>query len=198
MTETLTPIEPALAVERAPTRAELDARLDEILAAPKDAGTVEGLVLRPEYGHRETPDALRLTALQGVVGDHWSRECWKTRPDGSPDPEVQVSLSMAGAMRAIAGPDKARWWAAGDNLVLEFDLTPRNAPPGTRLRVGEAVLEISEEPNLGCSAFVERYGREACAFVATGPGREHRLRGVFARVIEDGVVRLGDRIAKIG
>jgi len=78
-----------------------------------------------------------------------------------------------------------------------MDLSPGNAPPGTRLAIGSAVIEITDTPHNGCASFIARYGRDACVFVNTGEGKRLRLRGIYARVVRDGRVSTGDRVTTI-
>ena len=49
----------------------------------------------------------------------------------------------------------------------------------------------------GCESFVERYGRPAVVFVNAPKGKALRLRGIYARVVEDGRVTVGDRAVKV-
>lgn len=179
------------------TRAELEAALAHILAAPRDEGRVEMIVSRPAAGERTLPARVRVTAAGGVEGDHWAKGCWRTTGDGAPHPDVQICMMSARCIAAIAGA-RENWAAAGDNLFLEMDLSPRSMPPGTRFRIGTAAFVVTEEPHNGCAAFIDRYGRDACVFVNTGAGREHRLRGIYARVTEDGEIAVGDRVVKLG
>ncbi len=175
---------------------ELKAALPAIQAAPAE-GPVRAIVVRPAQGQREMPHSARLSLAGGVEGDHWAQGCWKSTADGAPHPDVQICLMPAACIRAIAGDDPASWAAAGDNLFLDMDLSPRNVPPGTRLALGTAELEITAEPHNGCAAFISRYGRDACVFVNTGAGRELRLRGIYARVTRDGQVSVGDPVRKL-
>ena len=59
------------------------------------------------------------------------------------------------------------------------------------------MLEITDTPHKGCAKFIERYGRDACVFVNTGIGKQLRLRGIYARVVQDGTVSIGDKLTKI-
>lgn len=179
-----------------PTREELTAALPDIFAAPKDGGRLDLIVVRPDHGQRETPHSVDISAAAGLAGDHWSKGCWLTTEGGAPHPDVQVCIMNARMIRAIAGPKEA-WPPAGDNLFLDMDITPGNLPPGTRIAIGTAILEITPEPHNGCEAFIERYGRDACVFVNTGIGKEKRLRGIYARVVHDGAIAVGDTVRKL-
>jgi MOSC domain-containing protein YiiM len=48
-----------------------------------------------------------------------------------------------------------------------------------------------------CQKFIDRYGRDACVFVNTGEGKRMRLRGIYARVVQDGRITVGDRVTKV-
>ena len=178
------------------TKAELEAALPEILAAPKDQGRLEMIVVRPAAGERAAMQSVEVTAQGGVTGDHWAKGCWLSTEDGAPHPDVQVCLMNARCIRAIAG-EPENWPPAGDNLFLDMDLSPGNMPPGTRLALGAAELVITAVPHNGCQAFIDRYGRDACLFVNLGAGKENRLRGIYARVVRDGLVSVGDRARKL-
>jgi MOSC domain-containing protein YiiM len=81
---------------------------------------------------------------------------------------------------------------AGDQLYVDFDISVDNLPAGSLLAVGEAVLEVSDVPHLGCAKFVERFGADAMRFVNSRVGRQLRLRGMNTRVLQPGIVRPGD------
>ena len=93
--------------------------------------------------------------------------------------------------------DPDRRVLAGDQLHVDLDLSEANLPPGTRLALGTAVIEVTPEPHRGCAKFVERFGRDAMRFVNSPIGRELRLRGLNARVVVPGTVRPGDEIRKV-
>jgi MOSC domain-containing protein YiiM len=94
----------------------------------------------------------------------------------------------------VAGPERDGWAQAGDQLYLDLDISHANLPAGTRLRLGSAVLEVTDQPHLGCHKFRARFGTDALRFVNSKVGRELRLRGMNARVMTPGTVRVGDRV----
>ncbi len=177
------------------SREELDRGLDEIADAPKDEGRLEAIVLRPEHGERKPVNSVELSPEKGVKGDHWARGCWRTLPDGSPDPDVQICIMSARVIRLLAG-DKAHWPPAGDQLFIDLDLSRTNLVPGQRLKLGQSLLEITDVPHTGCQKFIERYGLAATQFVNSKHGKENRFRGIYAKVIEAGTISVGDKIKK--
>jgi MOSC domain-containing protein YiiM len=178
------------------TKPELIAGLPEIRASPKDAGELLGIVVRPDHGQRVEPESVAVSAAGGLEGDHWAKGCWRTTEDGKPHPDVQICLMNARCIGLVA-VERSNWAAAGDNLFVDMDLTPENLAPGQRLALGTAILAITAEPHNGCKMFAERYGREACAFVNSREGKRYRLRGIYARVVQDGRISLGDRLVKL-
>ncbi len=171
---------------------ELQAGLPHILDAPKDNGRLEGIVLRPAVDERREPGDAELTAAAGTVGDRW-REGKRGNP---PDPDAQICIMSARAIALIA-QERDNWAAAGDNLFIDMDLRPDNMPPGTRFTIGSALLEVTPKPHLGCYKFADRFGDDAETFVNDEQGRANRLRGIYARVIEDGHIAVGDTVSKV-
>lgn len=167
----------------------LVAGLDHVRAAPADGGVVELVVRRPAEDEREVLDEGALDLEVGLVGDCWA-------DDDEPNPDAQLTLMNARAAELVAG-GRERWPLAGDQLYVDLDLSESNLPVGTRLRVGEAEVEITAEPHLGCSKFRARFGTDALVLVNRPDGRALRLRGVNARVVAAGRVRPGDAIAKL-
>lgn len=178
------------------TKAELEAGLPNILASPPDRGELKAIVARPEHGQRLDIGSSEISLAAGVAGDHWAKGCWKSLADGSPDPDVQICIMNARCIDLIA-QQRDNWPPAGDNLFVDMNLSPENLAPGQRLSLGSAVIEITGVPHNGCNAFIQRYGRDACVFVNTGEGKRNRLRGIYARVVKDGRITVGDRLTKI-
>ena len=173
-------------------REQLEAGLDAISEAPKEQGTLEMIVRRPETEMRDIVQEGELDLDVGMVGDNW-----KTRggPERPANPETQITLTNARAIQHIA-QSKDRWALAGDQLYVDFDLSEENAPAGTRLSIGGAVLEITPEPHNGCKKFVERFGMDAMLFVNSEIGKALHLRGVNARVVQAGTIAVGDAVRK--
>ncbi len=178
------------------TRAELQAGLPYILDSPKDNGMLEAIVIRPESGEREDLESCEISLEGGTHGDRWAKGCWMTTEDGKPHPDVQICIMNARCI-ALVAQERERWPLAGDNLFIDIDLRPDNLPPGQRLKIGTAVIEITSTAHNGCESFVERYGRPAVVFVNAPKGKAMRLRGIYARVVEDGRVTVGDRAVKV-
>ena len=178
------------------TLAELEEAVDWLRDSPRDEGTVELIVRRPAIEEREVLEEAQLDPVDGLVGDNWRTRGSKSTPDGSAHPDAQLTLTNARIVSLIAGsPD--RWALAGDQLFVDFDLSEDNLPPGTRLQVGAATIEITDKPHTGCGKFVKRFGVEALKFVNSPVGRDMHLRGISARVIEGGAVRTGDAIRRL-
>jgi hypothetical protein len=177
------------------TRAERDARIDHLRAAPHDDGVLELVVCRPALDQRQVLDVGVLSTTEGLFGDTWSQRPSRRTPDGSPHPDMQLNIMGVRIARLLAGSDD-RIPLAGDQLYVDLDLSAAALPPGTQLAIGTAVIEITDQPHTGCAKFAERFGRDALRFVNSPVGTELRLRGVNARVVVDGEVRPGDRVRR--
>ena len=175
---------------------QLEAGLDDVRAAPADEGRVELIVRRPEVDAREVVEEATLDPDGGLVGDNWHvKPSLKT---GAPNREAQLTVMNARVTALVAGEDPERWALAGDQLYVDLDLSYRNLPPGTRIRVGEeAVVEVTDEPHRGCGKFSSRFGVDALKFVNSAVGRELNMRGVNTRIVTGGVVRTGDPVTKL-
>jgi hypothetical protein len=176
--------------------AELEAGLEEIRRSPRDRGRLELVVRRPAVDEREVLDEGVLDPAEGLVGDTWNVRGSRRTPDGSPHPDMQLNVMNARLAALVAG-DVARWGLAGDQLYVDFDLSEASCPPGTRLGIGSAVIEVTAQPHTGCAKFAGRFGEDALRFVNSPIGRELRLRGVNARVVTAGTVRPGDEVRRL-
>jgi hypothetical protein len=163
--------------------------------SPRASGTVHALVLRPDRDRRVVVEEAVLDEIEGVVGDNWRTRGSSSTPDGAANPESQLMLMSTRVLAAIE-PDRDRWALAGDQLLVDFDLSIDSLPSGTRLLVGEAELEISVKPHTGCAKFSARFGSDALRWINSPEGRHLRLRGVGARIVRGGVVRVGDTIRR--
>lgn len=175
---------------------QLEAGLDQIRSSPKDDGVIELIVRRPREGDREVLDVAEIDTTEGMKGDIWKIQRTSSTPDGSANPERQITIMNARAIALIAGT-RERWQLAGDQLYADLDISNENLPPGTQLAIGTAIVQVSADPHTGCSEFTEHYGTDAVKFVNKGVGRELNLRGINARVVKSGVVRVGESIKKI-
>jgi len=175
---------------------ELEARLDEVIQSPKDHGVLEMIVRRPAVGAREILEEGQLDPADGLVGDSWKLRSSSRTADGMPHPDMQLNV-INSRLVALVSQDKSRWHLAGDQLYVDFDLSEANAPAGTRLTIGSAVIEVTAEPHTGCSKFVERFGLDAMKFVNASERRDLHLRGINARVVQPGAVRVGDAVSKL-
>ncbi len=166
--------------------AEFEAGLELIRRSPPDHGSLELIVARPAPGERELLEIGTLDEAEGLVGD-----CWRDE-----DPRTQLTLMNARAIAVVAS-DPDRRALAGDQLYVDLDIGGENLPPGTRLSIGGAVIEVTDVPHTGCGKFIRRFGVEAQKFVNSPAGRELNLRGINARVITGGEIRVGDTITKL-
>jgi MOSC domain-containing protein YiiM len=172
---------------------ELESHLDEILAAPKDAGPIEMIARRPAENQREVVESAELTKDGGLVGDSWI-----DRVDENGDPYLAAQLTLMNSRAADAvAVTRERWPLAGDQIYVDMDISKENLPPGSRIQIGDAVVEISEVPHTGCDKFAGRFGKEALRFANVGVGRDNRFRGVNAFVVEPGSFQVGDKITKL-
>ena len=178
------------------TMPELEAALDHLRAAPKDDGVVELIVCRPRTDHREVLEQAEFDPVKGLIGDNWCERPSSKTPDHSPHPEMQINI-MNSRVTALVAQQKDRWPLAGDQLYVDMDLSKANLPAGSRIAIGSVVLEVTPPPHTGCKKFVARFGMDAMMFVNSPVGKELCLRGINARVVQGGVIRVGETIRKI-
>lgn len=178
------------------TTDQLEAGLDYIRQSPKDEGVLAMIVRRPAVSEREVLAQGVLDLEQGLVGDTWLERGSNRTADGSAHPDMQLNVINMRLVDLVA-QEQGRWALAGDQLVVDLDLSEENLPPGTQLAIGAAVIEVTSQPHTGCSKFVARFGADAMRFVNSPLGRQLHLRGINARVVLPGVIRVGDSVRKL-
>ena len=110
---------------------------------------------------------------------------------------MQVSIMNSRVIALLAGR-RERWPLAGDNLLVDFDLSEDHLSPGDRISLGAVVLQITDEAHNGCRKFAERFGKAGLQFVNSHEGKRFHLRGIYGRIIDEAAVEVGDEIAKLG
>ena len=175
---------------------DLAARLDDVWASPADDGRVELVIRRPAVGEREVLDEAALDPAVGIVGDTWLERGSRHTPDGSAEPDRQLTLMNARVAALVAGT-RERIPLAGDQVYVDLDLSFDNLPAGTRLAMGSAVVVVTEPPHTGCAKFTQRYGLAALRLINSPAGRAARFRGLNARVDVAGTVCPGDAVRKL-
>ena len=178
------------------TTAELEAGLDTIRQSPKNEGVIALIVRRPQVDAREVLEEGELDLAEGLVGDTWKVRRSNRTPDGSPHPDMQLNIMNARVI-ALVAQEKDRWPLAGDQLFIDMDVSQENLPPGTRLALGSAVIEVTGQPHTGCKKFEARFGLDALKLVNSPVGRQLQLRGLNAKVAQPGVIRVGDLVKKL-
>lgn len=177
------------------TTEELDAGLDHVAQSPADNGTLELVVCRPDVDQRAVLDVGELVIDKGLAGDNYLERGGSGTPAGKAHPEAQLNVMNSRIVDLVSGGDRSRWQLAGDQLLVDFDLSVQNAPVGTRLAIGSAVIEISQKPHTGCAKFAGRFGQDAVRWV--NQNRDERRRGLNAMVVQRGTIRPGDTVTKL-
>jgi MOSC domain len=168
--------------------AALESGLRALAALPADTGRLTLIVRRTADSSRQTPERLRLTPEDGIPGDSWGR-------NPSRDLEMQIAVMRREVAELVANGQPLTLF--GDSLFVDFDISLGNLPIGSRLRVGEAVVEVTPMPHNGCAKFKGRFGADALLFVNAKPTRHLNLRGIYWKVIEAGEVSVGAPIKVI-
>jgi hypothetical protein len=177
--------------------AELEAGLAEIGRSPRDEGVLHLIVRRPDINEREVLEEAELDVATGLVGDTWIHRGSGRTADGSSHPDMQLNIMNSRVISLIAR-EKERWALAGDQLYVDLDLSAENLPPGTRLSMGTAIVEVTAQPHAGCQKFMARFGADALRFVNSPLGKQLHLRGINAKVVQAGRIRAGSAVKKLG
>jgi len=177
------------------TMEELEAGLEAIRQSPKDEGLLELIVRRPQTDEREVLDEGELDLTEGLRGDNWITRRSSLTADGSPHRDTQLTLMNSRVITVLA-QDRERWPPAGDQLFVDMDLSVENLPPGSRLAIGSTLIQVTAQPHTGCKKFAERFGVDAVKFVNSPMGKKLNLRGINAKVVQPGAIRVGDRVRK--
>jgi MOSC domain-containing protein YiiM len=167
------------------TLAQLQQAFALLTPPPPDSGRLALIVCRKAPGIHKPLERVRLTLEEGIPGDEWNR-----RTPRSPDAQLTVIRRDVAEILAHGQPLET----SGDNLVVELDVSAANLPMGARLRVGEAVVEVTPKPHNGCQKFARRFGEDAVRFVQTPATRHYNLRGIYCRVIVAGEACAGAQI----
>jgi MOSC domain-containing protein YiiM len=165
--------------------ARLEGARRALSPAPVESGRLALIVRRRSDGVRETPERVRLSPEEGVPGDGWGR-----RPPR--DREAQLAVMRRDIAEIVANGQSLT--VMGDNLFVDLDISASNLPLGTRLRVGQALVEVTPKPHNGCLKFKERFGQDALRWVNAKPTRDQNLRGLYWKVIDAGEAAVGDPI----
>ena len=101
----------------------------------------------------------------------------------------------ANVLDVMADGDSSRYELAGDQILVDFDLSTDNLPAGTRFSIGSATFEVANKPHNGCAKFAERFGMDAARFANSD--KVQRYRGINVMVVSEGDVNVGDAITKL-
>jgi len=176
--------------------AELEAGMELIRQSPKDHGILKMIVRRPSEDDREIVHEVELHLTDGLVGDNWKTRGNRHMPDGSANPDAQITVMNVRTIELLA-QNQQNWALAGDQLYVDLDLSADNLPPSTRLSIGTAVIEVTAQPHTGCSKFSARFGLDALKLVNSAEGKQLHLRGINTRIIQPGTIHTGDTVRKL-
>ena len=175
------------------TMHELLDKFSRLLESPSDNGIIDLIVARPSKDERKVLTTAELTCENGLVGDSWKNRNKK------PNPKTQITLMNSSFIEMIAG-GKENWPLAGDQLYVNLDISKMNLPPGQKVAIGpdnNVILEITDIAHNGCSKFSARFGSDTLRFINAPERKDFRLRGVYAKVIKPGSIKISDPIKKM-
>ena len=175
---------------------DLKAGLEHIRNSPKDQSVLDLIVSRPEEDAREVMELADLDVAVGLVGDTWQDRPSARSGDGKAHPDMQITI-MNSRVANLVAQDKSRWQLSGDQLFADIDLSKANMPPGTRISIGAAVLEATDQPHTGCKKFSGRFGIDALEFISSPIGEELQMRGINMKVVQSGEIKPGDIVKKL-
>lgn len=173
--------------------------LVSLLAGPR-THTLVAIVQRRSHGKKHRPDTGELTREGGLVGDRWIESPSPLRQLTVMDVAVIRLLLTERAHLGLGTPDLLGHEALelpGDNLVVDHPTGVTAMPPGSRWRIGTAVIEANDLPHLGCKKFEARFGTAAMRWVNDRDDLPLRLRGINATVVQDGVVTVFDKLVQV-
>jgi len=179
------PNEPRGDPSRHLNRASLEVGLAALTPDDRNVGRVSLIVCRTLDGARALLSNSMLSVETGVPGDDWS-----LRPPC--DPEAQLAVMQTSVATLIANGQPLTTF--GDNLFVTLDLSATNLPTGTRIAVGQALVEVTPKPHDGCSKFDVRFGHDALRFVQAKETRAENRRGIYWKVVKPGEVGVGDAV----
>jgi hypothetical protein len=175
---------------------DLEAGLENIIQSPKDESVLDMIVSRPEEDAREVMELADLDVTVGLVGDTWQDRPSARSGDGKAHPDMQITL-MNSRVASLVAQAKERWPLAGDQMFADLDLSKANMPVGTRISVGKAILEATDQPHTGCQKFAARFGIDALKLISSATGKELQLRGINLKVVVGGEIKPGDMVKKL-
>jgi len=175
---------------------DLEAGLEHIRNSPKDQSVLDLIVSRPEEDAREVMELADLDVAVGLVGDTWQDRPSARSGDGKAHPDMQITI-MNSRVANLVAQDKSRWQLAGDQLFADIDLSKANMPTGTRISIGAAILEATDQPHTGCKKFSARFGVDALKLIRSPIGKELQLRGINMKVVQSGEIKPGDPVKKL-
>jgi hypothetical protein len=174
----------------------LDQLYSSLPPLPAETARVNSLCVRPGPNLREERAVIEFHPERGAIGDRWEHKTWLYLPDGKPDPRVQVAICNSKIL-ALIQKATGVLHHPGDTIFTDLDLSIQNLPDGARLRVGQAIIEVSDVENDACGKFAAHYGVPVLQWIRLPHNRPFRLRGLYAKIVSGGTVCVDDLISKL-